>query len=149
MHIVIAQGVDCPMSLTVCYCAFKLCFIESVGLVTKLCRLLQSFKRWQVSLYGRAMCRLCCLVQSLVGLFTTLCVDSAVYYRVWWVVYHAMCRLCCLLQSQVGCLPRYVQTLFTQSLTGWLRCFFLKNSSVGNFYPEYKPRPQSKLSLIC
>ena len=30
------------------------------------------------------------------GLFTTLCVDSAVYYRVWWVVYHAMCRLCSL-----------------------------------------------------
>ena len=30
------------------------------------------------------------------GLFTTLCVDSVVYYRVRWVVYHAMCRLCSL-----------------------------------------------------
>ena len=27
------------------------------------------------------------------GLFTTLCVNAAVYYRVWWIVYHAMCRL--------------------------------------------------------
>ena len=33
IHIVVAQGVYCLMSLTVCYCAFKLCFIESVGLL--------------------------------------------------------------------------------------------------------------------
>ena len=28
-----------------------------------------------------------------------LCVDSAVYYRVWWVVYHAMCRLLFIIES--------------------------------------------------
>ena len=49
-----------------------------------------------MSLHGRAMCRLLFIIES-GGLFTTLCVDSAVYYRVWWVVYHAICRLCCLL----------------------------------------------------
>ena len=30
-----------------------------------------------------------------------LCVDFAVYYRVWWVVYHTMCRLLFIIESGV------------------------------------------------
>ena len=53
-----------------------------------------------------------------------LCVDSAVHYRAWWVVYHSMCRLLFIIESGglftmlcvdsavyyslVGCLPCYV-----------------------------------------
>ena len=44
------------------------------------------------------LCVDCAVYYSLVGCLPRY-VQTAVYYRVWQVVYHAMCRLCCLLKS--------------------------------------------------
>ena len=75
------------------------------------------------------------------GLFTTLCVDSAVYYRVWWVVYHAMCRLCLFIIESGGlfttlCVDsvhlefdRLVTVLFFKTLV-WV--IFTQNTNLGH-----------------